>query len=229
MSSCSVYGASGERLSCEGDPLEPLTAYARCKVLVEQDVGALADATFSPTFLRNATAYGASPRQRFDLVVNDLAATAFVHREIRMASDGSPWRPFVHVLDIAHATACVLEADRDAVHAEIFNVGSNEQNHQIRGIAEIVERLVPGCTLSVGQPSGDARNYRADFTKIHETLPGFRCAWNVERGVADLLAIFDRVRFDEQTYRSRGHIRVEQIKYLRATEQVDDELWWREG
>ena len=143
MSSCSVYGSSGARASKEGDPTEPLTAYAKCKLLVEEDVGAMASDGFSPTFLRNATAYGASARQRFDLVVNDLAATAFVYREIRMTSDGSPWRPFVHVLDISHAVSCVLEAPQEVVHGEIFNVGSEEQNYQIRQIAEIISDLVP--------------------------------------------------------------------------------------
>ena len=113
MSSCSVYGAAGEQPSREGDPTVPLTSYAKCKVLIEQEVSPLADDTFSPTFMRNATAYGASPRQRFDLVVNDLAAGAFLNKEIRMASDGTPWRPFVHILDISHAVACVLDAPRD--------------------------------------------------------------------------------------------------------------------
>jgi nucleoside-diphosphate-sugar epimerase len=227
MSSCSVYGASGDRASREGDPTEPLTAYAACKLLVEQDVGALAGSDFSPTFLRNATAYGASPRQRFDLVVNDLAATAYIYREIRMTSDGTPWRPFVHILDIAHAVACVLEAPRDQVHNETFNVGSDEQNYQIRQIAQVISDLVPGCTLTVGDSSADARNYRADFTKIHERLPDFRCAWNVERGAKELLDVFAQTQFDEGVYGWRGYTRIKQIKHLLATGQVDDQLFWR--
>ncbi len=145
MSSCSVYGASGDKPSREGDPVEPLTSYAKCKVLIEQTVSPLADDSFSPTFMRNATAFGASPRQRFDLVVNDLAASAFLYKEIRMASDGTPWRPFVHILDISHAVACVLDAPRDIVHDQIFNVGSDNQNYQVRQIAEIIGDLVPGC------------------------------------------------------------------------------------
>ena len=227
MSSCSVYGASGERASKEGDPTEPLTAYAKCKLLVEQDVGAMASDGFSPTFLRNATAYGASARQRFDLVVNDLAATAFIYREIRMTSDGSPWRPFVHVLDIAHAVSCVLEAPQALVHGEIFNVGSEEQNYQIRQIAQIISDLVPGCTLTVGDSSADARNYKADFSKIHERLPGFRCMWNVERGAKEILDVFDHIGFDEELYRWRGHTRIKQIKHLLATHQIDDDFFWR--
>jgi len=226
MSSCSVYGASGDAASKEGDPTEPLTSYAKCKVLVEQDVAPLADDSFSPTFMRNATAYGASPRQRFDLVVNDLAASAFLYKEIRMASDGTPWRPFVHVLDISHAAACILDAPRDVIHNEIFNVGSNDQNHQVREVAEIIGDLVPGCGLIFGDSSADKRNYRADFTKIHEQLPGFECSWSVEKGVRDLLDIFSTIGFDEDLYRFRGHTRIKQIKHLVSTGQIDDFLVW---
>ncbi len=228
MSSCSVYGASGDRPSREGDPTEPLTSYAKCKVLIEQDVAPLSDDNFSPTFMRNATAYGASPRQRFDLVVNDLAASAFLYNEIRMASDGTPWRPFVHVLDISHAAACILEAPRDIIHNEIFNVGSDSQNHQVRTVAEIVGSQIPGCSLAFGDSSADKRNYRADFTKIHEQLPGFECAWSVERGVADLLSTFARIGFDEDLYRFRGHTRIKQIKHLLATGQIDEFLVWND-
>jgi nucleoside-diphosphate-sugar epimerase len=227
MSSCSVYGASGSAPSTETDPTEPLTAYAECKVLVERDVGLLADESFSPTFMRNATVYGASPRQRFDLVVNDLAATAYLYNEIRMMSDGTPWRPFVHLLDVAQAVCCILEAPRDVVHGEIFNVGSDTSNYQVRQIAEIVSSQVPGCALSFGQPSDDKRNYRADFTKIASQLPGFRCEWDVERGVAELLAVFARSGFDEATYRWRGHTRIRQIRHLLDTNQIDDDFYWR--
>jgi nucleoside-diphosphate-sugar epimerase len=226
MSSCSVYGVSGDRPSVEGDPLEPLTAYARCKVLVEEHVGALADDTFSPVFLRNATVYGASPRQRFDLVVNDLAATAFLYGEIRMTSDGTPWRPFVHLLDVAGAVVGVLDAPRDVVHGEIFNVGSSSSNYQIRQIAEIVGAHVPGCSLRFGDSSGDKRNYRIDFEKIRSRLPGFSCQWDVERGVAELVDVFARTGFDEAAYRWRGYTRLAQIRHLLDTEQIDDDFFW---
>ncbi len=226
MSSCSVYGASGERPSTEDDPVEPLTAYARCKVLIEEAVGALADDNFSPVFLRNATVYGASPRQRFDLVVNDLAATAYLYEEIRMTSDGTPWRPFVHLLDVAAAVASVLDAPRELVHGEIFNVGSSASNHQVRHIAEIISGLVPGCALRFGDSSGDKRNYRIDFSKIAATLPGFSCTWDVERGVAELLDVFARIQFDESTYRWRGYTRLVQIRHLLDTAQIDDDLFW---
>jgi nucleoside-diphosphate-sugar epimerase len=226
MSSCSVYGVSADRPSAEGDAVEPLTAYARCKVLVEEAVGHLADDRFSPVFLRNATVYGASPRQRFDLVVNDLAATAYLYKEIRMTSDGTPWRPFVHLLDVAAAVSCVLAAPREIVHGEIFNVGSSASNYQIRQIAHIVGDLVPGCAVCLGDSSADKRNYRIDFTKIETTLPGFSCAWDVGRGVAELLGVFTRVGLDEATYRWRGYTRLNQIRHLIDTGQITDELFW---
>ena len=143
-----------------------------------------------------------------------------------MASDGTPWRPFVHVLDISHAAACILDAPRDVVHNEIFNVGSNDQNHQVRNVAEIIGDLVPGCGLIFGDSSADKRNYRADFTKIHEQLPGFECSWSVEKGVQDLLDIFATIGFDEDLYRFRGHTRIKQIKHLVSTGQIDDFLVW---
>jgi nucleoside-diphosphate-sugar epimerase len=226
MSSCSVYGVSGDRPSREDDPVEPLTAYAQCKVLVEQGVGALADDTFSPVFLRNATVFGASPRQRFDIVVNDLAASAYLYREIRMTSDGLPWRPFVHVLDVASAVGCVLAADRGLVHGEIFNVGSEKANHQIHEVAEIIGGLVPGCSLRFGDSGGDRRDYRIDFEKIGLCLPEFTCRWDVEEGAAELLDVFARIGFDESTYRWRGYRRLVQIRHLLETAQIDDHLFW---
>ena len=144
MSSCSVYGAAGDTDSTETSEVHPLTAYAKCKILVERDVRPMADDDFSPTFLRNATAFGASPRMRFDLVVNDLAGHAWTEQVIRMDSDGKPWRPFVHILDISQAIDLVLRAPRDVVHAQTFNVGSNLQNYQVREVAEIDRRHIPG-------------------------------------------------------------------------------------
>jgi nucleoside-diphosphate-sugar epimerase len=228
MSSCSVYGVSGERPSREDDPVEPLTAYARCKVLVEEGLSALADDSFSPTLLRNATVYGASPRQRFDLVVNDLAATAHLYREIRMTSDGTPWRPFVHLLDVANAVTCVLGAPRETIHDEVFNVGSSASNYQIRQIAEVIADLVPGCDLQLGE-SSDKRNYRIDFSKIEASLPGYSCEWDIERGVGELLDVFGRIGFDEPTYRWRGYTRLVQIRHLLATAQIDSDFFWRDS
>jgi nucleoside-diphosphate-sugar epimerase len=227
MSSCSVYGEMGEHPSVEGDPTNPLTAYATCKVLVERDVGSMADASFAPVFLRNATAFGASPRQRFDLVVNDLVAGAYLYKEIRLTSDGTPWRPFVHVLDIALAVDCVLRADRDAVGGEIFNVGADALNDQVIEIAQLISGLVPGCEIVIGPPSADRRNYRASFAKIRRHLTDFECQWDLERGILELLDVLRRIGFDEEQYRSRGYTRLKQVRHLLDTGQVDEQLRWQ--
>jgi nucleoside-diphosphate-sugar epimerase len=228
MSSCSVYGASGERASVETDPTQPLTPYAECKVKVEQDVGAMAGPTFAPTFLRNATVYGASPRQRFDLVVNDLTAWAVRTRCIRMASDGSPWRPFVHVRDVAKAVGLVLAADAADVAGEILNVGSDDQNHRVREVAEIVASVVDGCEVEFGPASADARDYKAAFSHISDVLPGFACDWTVERGVRELVEILERVDLTEDLHLGRRHVRLAQIRHLLDSEQVSADLRWRE-
>jgi nucleoside-diphosphate-sugar epimerase len=204
-----------------------LTAYAKSKVLVERDVRLLADDRFTPTFLRNATAYGASPRMRFDLVVNDLAGHAWTEGVIRMTSDGRPWRPFVHVLDISQAIACVLDAPREAVHNEIFNVGDNDQNHQVRQVAEIIAETFPGCSTVFGDSSGDARNYRASFDKIHERLPSFGTRWDVRAGARQLLDVFQAIDMSEATFSFRGYTRLKQITHLLETGQLDKEFFWK--
>ena len=168
-SSCSVYGAAEDGLECtELSRPNPQTAYARCKVLVEQDVGSLADGGFSPVFLRNATAFGSSPRMRFDIVLNNLAGLAWTTKEIRMTSDGTPWRPLVHVEDICQAILLALDAPREAIHNEIFNVGDDEQNYRIGEIATIVGQVFDGCTITFGRSSGDSRSYR---TSLWEDSP----------------------------------------------------------
>ena len=226
MSSCSVYGSAGDELSTEESPLDPLTTYAQCKVLVERDLKAMADDSFSPTFLRNATAFGASPRIRFDIVINDLAGHAWTEQVIRMASDGRPWRPFVHILDISQAIDCVLRAPRDIIHDETFNVGSNLLNYQIREIAEIISETFPGCRLEIGDSTGDHRNYKANFDKIHERLPGFECRIDVARGARQLLDVFRAVEMATDQFEFRGHTRIKQIKHLLATHQIDDHFYW---
>ena len=226
MSSCSVYGTAGDGYSTETAELNPLTTYAICKVLVERDVAPLADDRFSPTFLRNATAFGASPRMRFDLVVNDLAGHAWTERVIRMDSDGRPWRPFVHILDISGAIDAVLRAPRQAIHGEIFNVGTNAQNYQIRQIAEIIAETFTGCDLVVGDSRGDHRNYRANFDKIHERLPAFACRYDIARGAGQLLDVFRAVDMSTETFEFRGHTRIKQIRHLLATRQIDDRFFW---
>jgi len=227
MSSCSVYGASGEIDSDETSPTDPLTAYAKAKLAVEQDVAPMSSDSFVPTFLRNATAYGASPNQRFDLVVNDLTALAVLTGRISMQSDGTPWRPFVHILDIAKATACVLGADPSVVRGEVFNVGSNNQNLRVREVAQLVAERVDGCELEFGPPSADARDYRANFDKIHGQLPGFSCDWDVARGIDELVQLFAAIGLDQSMKDHRGHVRLRQIEYLTSTGQIDEDLAWR--
>jgi nucleoside-diphosphate-sugar epimerase len=226
MSSCSVYGvATGEDVT-ERSGVNPQTPYAECKVLVERDVMPLADDTFSPTFLRNATAYGASPRMRFDIVLNNLSGVAWTTGEIAMTSDGTPWRPLVHGLDIAKAIKCVLAAPRDAVHNQVFNVGDSSQNYQVKEIADAVATVFTGCKLSFGDSGGDNRSYRVNFDKIHAELPGFSCDWNALRGAQQLYDVFSRIDLDEATFTGRGHTRLKQLQYLIATKQLDADLFW---
>jgi nucleoside-diphosphate-sugar epimerase len=226
-SSCSVYGAGTGDFKTEESETNPQTAYAHCKVLVERDVGAMGNDSFSPTFLRNATAYGPSPRMRFDLVLNNLAGLAWTAKEIAMTSDGSPWRPLVHVRDIAHAIACSLEAPRDTVHKQIFNVGSTGENYQVKDIAEIIARVFPGCRLTFGQSDGDNRSYRVRFEKISSRLPGFYCRYDAATGAAELLEVFEKIAMNRETFEFRSFTRLKQLKHLLQTEQIDGRFFWK--
>jgi nucleoside-diphosphate-sugar epimerase len=227
-SSCSVYGAAedGTERDEQSAP-NPQTAYAKCKVLVERDVGALADTYFSPVFLRNATAFGASPRMRFDIVLNNLAGFAWTTKEIRVTSDGTPWRPLVHVDDICQAIILALEAPREAVHNEILNVGDDGQNYRIREIATIVEQVFDGAVTTFGQPSGDNRSYRTSFSKIHRHLPEFRCRWPAALGARQLRQVFSQINMTREVFFFRGFTRLEQLKHLIATGQIDTNFHWR--
>ncbi|MBO1751984.1 SDR family oxidoreductase [Actinotalea sp. BY-33] len=225
MSSCSVYGVA-DGVVDETSPTNPQTAYARCKALVERDVTPLADDSFSPTFLRNATAFGASPRMRFDIVLNNLAGLAWTEKSIAMTSDGTPWRPLVHGLDIARAIRMVLAAPRADVHAQVLNVGSEENNRTVREIAETVAAEFPGCEVTFGPPSADNRSYQVAFDKIRRVLPGFECEWDVKKGAVQLREVFERIDLDAPTFQGRGHTRLKQIQHLMATGQVDEKLFW---
>lgn len=226
MSSCSVYGVA-EGIVDETSEVNPQTAYAKCKARVERDVVAMADRSFHPTFLRNATAFGASPRQRFDIVLNNLAGLAWTERNIAMTSDGTPWRPMVHALDIVKAIRLVLQAPTELVTGEVFNVGSDWNNYTVRQIAETVAAEFPGCELSFGPPSADNRSYRVAFGKIRDTL-GFRCDWDLAAGARQLHKVFEAIGLDADTFQGRGHTRLKQIQHLLATGQVDDALFWKE-
>jgi nucleoside-diphosphate-sugar epimerase len=224
-SSCSVYGAGSDDWKTEESAPNPQTAYADCKVRVEQDVSRLADGAFSPTFLRNATAYGPSPRMRFDVVLNNLAGLAWTTKEIKLVSDGSPWRPLVHVLDICEAIATVLEAPRKQVHNQIFNVGDTQENYRVREIAEVVAKTFPGCALTVGASDGDNRSYRVSFDKIRDCL-GFQCKRNIEVGARQLRDVFERIGMKPETFTFPAFTRLRQLEQLLATQQVDERLRW---
>jgi nucleoside-diphosphate-sugar epimerase len=229
MSSCSLYGIAAGDYVTEESAVNPQTAYAICKTLVERDLKTMADDNFSPTFLRNATAYGASPRMRFDIVLNNLAGLAWTTKEIKMTSDGTPWRPLVHALDIVRAITCVLDAPRELIHNETFNVGTTDHNYTIREIAEIVAEVFPGCQLSFGKQGADNRSYRVSFEKIKTKLPGFRCEWDARRGAQQLRTVFEQIDMTPDVFASRGFTRLKQLEYLMRTRQIDQNFFWRNG
>lgn len=226
MSSCSVYGVATEGDVTEESAVNPQTAYAECKTLVERDVAPLADDDFSPTFMRNATAFGASPRMRFDIVLNNLAGLAWTTKEIKMTSDGTPWRPLAHALDICKAIVCTLEAPRDIVHNQIFNVGDTANNYRVKEIAEIIAEVFPGCKLSFGTQGADNRSYRVSFEKINTLLPGFKCDWNARKGAEQFLDLFSQIDMTEETFLSKGFTRLKQLEYLIRTQQIDKDFFW---
>lgn len=227
MSSCSVYGVATADYVTEESPVNPQTAYAICKTLVEQDVKPLADDGFSPTFMRNATAYGASPRMRFDIVLNNLAGLAWTTKEIRMSSDGTPWRPLVHGLDICKAIICTLEASRDLIHNQVFNVGDTTHNYQVKEIAQAIANIFAGCQLSFGDNGSDNRSYRVSFEKINQNLPGFKCDWNAQRGAQQLFDLFKLIDMSQETFTFRGFTRLKQLEYLIKTQQIDHNFFWK--
>lgn len=226
MSSCSVYGVASTDVVTEESPVNPQTAYAECKTLVERDVQPMADDNFSPTFMRNATAFGASPRMRFDIVLNNLSGLAWTTKEIKMTSDGTPWRPLVHALDIAKSIICTLEAPRDIVHNQVFNVGDTANNYQVKQIAEIVAETFPGCQLSFGDNGSDNRSYRVSFEKINTQLPGFKCEWDARRGAEQLYKVFSQIDMTKEVFEARGFTRLKQLEYLIRTQQIDKDFFW---
>lgn len=225
MSSCSVYGVATNGEVTEETKPNPQTAYAICKTLCERDLKQLADKNFAPCYFRNATAFGASPRQRFDVLLNNLCGLAWTTREIKMISDGTPWRPLVHGLDITQAISCALDAPADAIYDEIFNIGSNDQNYQVKEVAEKVAKVFPDCTLSFGSHS-DNRSYRVNFDKIGKHLPEFRCEWDADRGVEQFYQLFRQIDFTLQTFEYRAFTRLKQLQYLIRSGQVDNSFFW---
>jgi nucleoside-diphosphate-sugar epimerase len=225
-SSCSVYGKGASDIVSEASPTNPQTAYAHCKVRVENDLGAMAGADFAPVFLRNATAYGASPRMRFDIVLNDLCALAWTTKRIAMTSDGSPWRPIVHVEDICRAIVCALAAPAEKIRGQIFNVGADTENYRVREIAQVIGETMPGCEVTTGSSAGDNRSYRVSFAKITAGLPGFATKWTARKGAEELRALFERIELDTATHAYRAFTRIKQLRYLTRTGQIDSEFYW---
>lgn len=227
-SSCSTYGAAGDAMLTEEAEFNPVTPYGHSKVLVEQDVAKLADDNFSPTFLRNATAYGVSPRHRFDLVLNNLVAWAMTTGRVYIKSDGTPWRPIVHIEDISRAFIAVLNAPREVVHNEAFNVGRSEENYQIRDLADITQEVVPNCSIEYAPDGGpDKRCYRVDFSKIERVLPEFKPQWNARLGALQLYEAYQKVGLSVDDFEGTRYKRIDQIKQLLSSGRLDKTLRWR--
>jgi nucleoside-diphosphate-sugar epimerase len=229
-SSCSMYGvADGPEALDESAQFNPQTAYARSKVEAERDLTAMAkdDPSFCAVMLRNATAYGVSPRQRFDLVVPNLAGHAHVDQEVRLTSDGTPWRPLVHIRDIGAAVLAALAAPRGAVHGQPFNIGRNPDNYRVREIAEKVQGVFEGSRLTIGTSGGDNRSYRVDFSKAATALPGFSPKWDVDRGVRECRTAFESIRLDRDTFEDRRYTRLKQIRHLLDLGLMGNDLRWK--
>lgn len=227
-SSCSMYGAAagGEHVTEEA-PLRPLTAYAESKVRSEEGLAELADAHFAPVFMRNATVYGVSPRLRFDVVLNNLAGWAYTTKRVRIMSDGTPWRPIVHVRDVADATLAMLTAPADLVRGEAFNIGAKTENYQVRDLGEIVRGTFPGCEVEYAEGAGpDPRSYRVDFGKLERTFPEFTTSWSAADGAQELRRAFEQIELKESEFTGHKYTRLAHLKLLVDSGRIDESLRW---
>ncbi|MEZ6120105.1 MAG: NAD-dependent epimerase/dehydratase family protein [Pirellulaceae bacterium] len=227
-SSCSLYGAqTGDEPLSESAHFDPITAYGKSKVMVEQDVASLADGIFCPTYLRCATAYGYSPRLRTDLVVNSLVASAHCQNRIKMTSDGSPWRPLVHVEDIARAYLAILHAPRPLVHNQAFNVGRTKENYQIRDVAKLVQSVLPTSEVEMAEHAEpDTRCYRVDCSKLQRTLSEFRPRWSVRQGIVELFGAYHHYGLSQADFDRPTFVRIQQIKQHRQAGRLTSDLRW---
>jgi nucleoside-diphosphate-sugar epimerase len=227
-SSCSLYGTSGTETAVdETAGLAPLTAYAESKVRAEEGLAALADERFSPVFMRNATVYGVSPRLRIDLVLNNLVGWAYTTGKVRVLSDGTPWRPLLHVRDLAAAALAILEAPREVVHNEAFNIGADSENYQVRDLAEIVRTTVPGCEVEyAGDGNPDPRSYRVDFGKFHRALPNTGLSWSAEEGARELLDAYGDAGLRREQLEDASFTRLVSLQQRLETGDLDEALRW---
>jgi nucleoside-diphosphate-sugar epimerase len=227
-SSCIMYGMSSTAEVDETSPLDPQTEYARSKVKSERALVEMATDGFSPTYIRNGTIYGVSPRMRFDTVLNDLTAAAVTTGKVQVFSDGKPWRPVIHVQDVARSFLNLLEAPQEKIHNEAFNNGADHLNHQVIELATIASEVVPGCTLEVlNQPGADQRTYKASFAKFAKTFPDFEWTWNARTGAEELAGTYKRIGLTYDQYKGERFTRLKWLRKLLNEQKLDNKLRWR--